>query len=364
VVTIPIGRGDGGGGGGVRAMSCMEWKAGDRVGCKLVFDGVGDEAAAQCVYTLNGVAVGTFDLGPIGAAAACAKSYAPVVVCGRGNKLAFCKVADPPPPPPPTCTKGHLLVPCANTTSGWACDGMKAPGGCKWGCTGFSQLGGRERFTCPTCIFDLCGGCVAAGMVAAVHHLNLTDSLDAVYGSSAGSLIGAYLLSRQVRPGAAGWGGTQLPWGHLRANLFLRSAVVGAYLDPHTSREPKLPKVLLPPFPSQTRWAPTQPLDAFSSPPPATPAISPGLPPTAPPDIPAPPSAHPTLAAPFHLWTSHHPPYRTPATAAPFTTRSFPWPAAVSSTCATCCARSGWAPSASPPPVCATWSSVGWGCRC
>ena len=40
-------------------------------------------------------------------------------------------------------------------------------------------------------------GCVAAGMVAAIHHLNLTDSLDAVYGSSAGSLIGAYLLSRQ-----------------------------------------------------------------------------------------------------------------------------------------------------------------------
>jgi predicted acylesterase/phospholipase RssA len=44
-------------------------------------------------------------------------------------------------------------------------------------------------------------GCVAAGMVAAVHHLNLTDSLDVVYGSSAGSLIGAYLLSRQVRSG-------------------------------------------------------------------------------------------------------------------------------------------------------------------
>jgi len=40
-------------------------------------------------------------------------------------------------------------------------------------------------------------GCVAAGMVAAVHQLGLTDSLDAVYGSSAGSLIGAYLLSRQ-----------------------------------------------------------------------------------------------------------------------------------------------------------------------
>jgi hypothetical protein len=39
-------------------------------------------------------------------------------------------------------------------------------------------------------------GCVAAGMVAAIHSLGLTDSIDAVYGSSAGSLIGAYLLSR------------------------------------------------------------------------------------------------------------------------------------------------------------------------
>ena len=41
-------------------------------------------------------------------------------------------------------------------------------------------------------------GCVAAGMVAAIHELGLTDGFDAVYGSSAGSLIGAYLLSRQV----------------------------------------------------------------------------------------------------------------------------------------------------------------------
>ncbi len=41
-------------------------------------------------------------------------------------------------------------------------------------------------------------GCVAAGMVAAIQHLGLTDGLDAVYGSSAGSLVGAYLLARQV----------------------------------------------------------------------------------------------------------------------------------------------------------------------
>ena len=35
-------------------------------------------------------------------------------------------------------------------------------------------------------------------MVAALHHLNLTDAFDGVYGSSAGTLIGAYFLSRQL----------------------------------------------------------------------------------------------------------------------------------------------------------------------
>jgi hypothetical protein len=40
-------------------------------------------------------------------------------------------------------------------------------------------------------------GVVAAGMAAAISELGLVDSVDAVYGSSAGSLIGAYLLSGQ-----------------------------------------------------------------------------------------------------------------------------------------------------------------------
>ena len=39
---------------------------------------------------------------------------------------------------------------------------------------------------------------------AALHHLNLTDAFDGVYGSSAGTLIGAYFLSRQLL--AAGGG--------------------------------------------------------------------------------------------------------------------------------------------------------------
>ena len=41
-------------------------------------------------------------------------------------------------------------------------------------------------------------GCVSAGMVTAVWYLGLKDSIDVVYGSSAGSLIGAYFISGQL----------------------------------------------------------------------------------------------------------------------------------------------------------------------
>lgn len=41
-------------------------------------------------------------------------------------------------------------------------------------------------------------GCVSAGMIAAVSTLGLMDTFDAVYGSSAGSLIGAYAIAGQV----------------------------------------------------------------------------------------------------------------------------------------------------------------------
>lgn len=40
-------------------------------------------------------------------------------------------------------------------------------------------------------------GCVSAGMVAAITALGLSDTIDTIYGSSAGSVIGAYLVSRQ-----------------------------------------------------------------------------------------------------------------------------------------------------------------------
>ena len=41
-------------------------------------------------------------------------------------------------------------------------------------------------------------GAVSAGMAAALSSLGLTDTIDAVYGSSAGSVVGAYLVSRQM----------------------------------------------------------------------------------------------------------------------------------------------------------------------
>ena len=41
-------------------------------------------------------------------------------------------------------------------------------------------------------------GCVSAGMVAAINYLGLDDSFDVVYGSSAGALIGAYFITKQL----------------------------------------------------------------------------------------------------------------------------------------------------------------------
>lgn len=40
--------------------------------------------------------------------------------------------------------------------------------------------------------------CVCAGMAVGLQHLGFTDSIDAVYGSSAGALIGAFVVSRQL----------------------------------------------------------------------------------------------------------------------------------------------------------------------
>ena len=41
-------------------------------------------------------------------------------------------------------------------------------------------------------------GCVSAGMVCAIHCLGLSDTIDVVYGSSAGAVISAYFVSKQL----------------------------------------------------------------------------------------------------------------------------------------------------------------------
>ncbi|KAI2498064.1 hypothetical protein MHU86_16437 [Fragilaria crotonensis] len=41
-------------------------------------------------------------------------------------------------------------------------------------------------------------GAVSAGMAAAIYYLGFIDSIDVIYGSSAGSLIGAYMVTRQL----------------------------------------------------------------------------------------------------------------------------------------------------------------------
>lgn len=44
-------------------------------------------------------------------------------------------------------------------------------------------------------------GCVAAGMVSALYDLGIHDAIDVVYGSSAGALVGAYLISGERHSG-------------------------------------------------------------------------------------------------------------------------------------------------------------------
>ncbi len=41
-------------------------------------------------------------------------------------------------------------------------------------------------------------GCISAGMICALHHLGLRETVDIVYGSSAGSMIGAYFVTGQL----------------------------------------------------------------------------------------------------------------------------------------------------------------------
>lgn len=76
--------------------------------------------------------------------------------------------------------------------------------------TAHGRSSGSDETTanCPPCLdrFRLAlaiegggmRGCVAAGMAIALHHLGFADHFDVVYGSSAGSLVGSFFLSRQL----------------------------------------------------------------------------------------------------------------------------------------------------------------------
>lgn len=82
-------------------------------------------------------------------------------------------------------------------------------------------------------------GCVTAGMVTAIHHLGLEDTVDVVYGSSAGTVIGAYFITRQLP-----WFGPELYYDCLttagdefiNTKRFLRSLGLGL-LDPRLTKD-------------------------------------------------------------------------------------------------------------------------------
>lgn len=82
-------------------------------------------------------------------------------------------------------------------------------------------------------------GCVTAGMVTAIHYLGLEDTVDVVYGSSAGTVIGAYFITRQLP-----WFGPELYYDALttagdrfiNTKRFLRAIGLGL-LDPRLTKD-------------------------------------------------------------------------------------------------------------------------------
>ena len=65
-----------------------------------------------------------------------------------------------------------------------------------------SVPGNRERDDVDKVALAIEGGgmrgCVSAGATAALQYLGLADSVDIVYGSSAGSMVGSYFITRQM----------------------------------------------------------------------------------------------------------------------------------------------------------------------
>ncbi|KAL3777400.1 hypothetical protein ACHAWO_008841 [Cyclotella atomus] len=82
-------------------------------------------------------------------------------------------------------------------------------------------------------------GCVTAGMVTAIHYLGLEDTVDVVYGSSAGTVIGAYFITRQLP-----WFGPEVYYDSLttagnkfiNTKRFLRAVGLGL-LDPRLTKD-------------------------------------------------------------------------------------------------------------------------------
>jgi len=82
-------------------------------------------------------------------------------------------------------------------------------------------------------------GCVTAGMVTAIHYLGLQDTIDVVYGSSAGTVIGAYFITRQLP-----WYGPEVYYDMLTSagdefintKRFLRALGLG-FLDPRLAKD-------------------------------------------------------------------------------------------------------------------------------
>ena len=82
-------------------------------------------------------------------------------------------------------------------------------------------------------------GCVTAGMVTAIHYLGLEDTIDVVYGSSAGTVIGAYFITRQLP-----WFGPEVYYDALttagdrfiNTKRFLRAVGLGL-LDPRLTKD-------------------------------------------------------------------------------------------------------------------------------
>ena len=80
---------------------------------------------------------------------------------------------------------------------------------------------------------------VTFGLVSAIHYLGLEDTIDVVYGSSAGTVIGAYFITRQLP-----WFGPELYYDALttagdrfiNTKRFLRAVGLGL-LDPRLSKD-------------------------------------------------------------------------------------------------------------------------------